>query len=275
MQQTQSQIDADLPVAPQEIRELLTRLTEASVESIPATEARTLGGLALETGIPIDRLRSALGEIRGERSPLKWPIPVALIAAVLAIGGWLLRPTPPVQAPPQIGPFATPAGTGNLSGLVPLDQVTFGPDSGSFQVDTSFSPTAPLQPGVSISATVGNVMWGSGDHRAAALQGPLTAEEEERLRKSLTELLGHVRERATRRELPTTPLPGQVLGKGYVVQFTIQTYFGTTGGSVTLPASGTDDEIANNSIRDAVDKAAKTLQEQLRWTASNRRERGP
>lgn len=263
--------ETETRVAPHEVRELLLRLNEGSVESLPPSETRTLGGLAVETGIPIDRLQDELHSMRGRRpaKPMPWLPPVALLAVTIGIGGWLWSATAPKKIP--MGPItSTPVmQIPSDRGLVNLDSVTYGPDSGLFKVEPTFQPTEKIKPGLSISAEVKGILWGAGDHRAAALRELLTKSEEAKLTQSIEELLRHVRKRAGKRDIPLGPdstfSNPQLLyeGKAYTVNLYINSYNGTASVQVPVPPLGTDDEDFARLSKAAAERAVGQLRRSL------------
>lgn len=266
--------EAETPVAPHEVRELLTRLNEGSVEALPPSETRTLGGLAVETGIPIDRLQEELDSVRGRRpaKPKPWLAPVALLAISLGIGGWLWTATLPKPAPPL--PMETlPAKTPELSnrGLVGLDQVTYGPDSGSYRVEPNFAPSQELPPGLSIAADVKGVVWGAGDHRAAVLTDPLSDAQAAQLTRSLEELLGHVRKRADKRGIPLDKSTMSASPDAFYddaafwANVRIESYGGNAYVQVPIPPPGVDDADFARLSKAGAKRAVAELQQSLRW----------
>jgi hypothetical protein len=279
-------LEADAPIAPQEIRELIARLTEQSVEAVPAHEARTLEGLALETGISVNQLRDGLADLRKPKRFIVPPAAIAAFVALVGVGYWAIVHTPPVDArapaaesvtapPVQVPVPVTP----DTSGTVPLTNVTFGPDSGNYSVDTGFEPSTPLPEGVSINAQASTIMWGSGDHRAAAFDKPLSPDQEAAVRKAMEELLQYVRADAPRRHVGT-PKPGTVTpgapGGTFAVQIGGMTYHGAYGGSVDLPPPGKEyDAAAARAISKAAKLFVEAMQEQLRQSGRWRRENGP
>jgi len=260
-------------VAPQEIRDLLARLTEYRVESIPIDEPRTLAGLSAHTGIPVSRLEAALLQVRGERTrPDRRPlIGLALAGAlVFAVGVTQSRsqPTPQVASGPALVTAPEPTAS-DLSNLVPLTSVTYGPDSGTYQVDPTFEPSSPPPPGIGFYASIDNILWGAGDRLKVARREPLTDSEAATLRSNLSELLVKVREDATRRKL-TLSVSGadpalSFDGKGFVTQLRIDSYNGSEGVSLRLPPVGVQEKDADRVIKRAVDKAVRNLQASLTW----------
>jgi hypothetical protein len=243
--------EAETRVAPHEIRELLTRLNEGSVEALPPSETRTLGGLAVETGISIDRLQNELDTMRGRRvkRPLPWLAPAALLAVTLGIGGWLWTATVPKTVPyePAV-PISVTTTPISDRGLVDLASVTYGPDGGRFKVEPTFMPSESMMPGISISAEVKGVLWGAGDHQAKALREPLTKAQEAKLGASVEELLRHVRKRAGKRGIPigdpSVYGDAEMLyeGKAHLINLYVLMYNGTAMVQVPVPPLGTDDE---------------------------------
>ncbi|MGV3618772.1 MAG: hypothetical protein ACO1SV_25900 [Fimbriimonas sp.] len=275
--------EAETPIAPHEVRELLTRLNETSVESLPVDETRTLGGLAVETGIPFDRLQHELDGLRGRRKrSLPWIVPVSLLAATVGIGGWLLSQpltTPAASVPPVPGNIMAPPPDMSRHGLVELSQVDFGPDSGSYMVEPTFQPINPIHEGISLCAGVDGVLWGSGNRRMKVLKTPLTAAEEAELRKSIEELLAHVRTRATKRKMPTATRPSEPTlpyeDPAYTVNLMLLHYYGLSSASVPIPPSGVDEAEFRRLSRAAAKLAVDRLQWQLRFHANASRPSGP
>lgn len=257
-------------IAPHEVSELLARLTEETTEGIRANEPRTLAGLALETGLPIDRLRSALEEIRG-RTRRRW-LPWTITAAVFAIAAFAaFRTLPPAAVVPvQVVQAPAPVvSTISKAGLVPLSQVSYGPAYGSELVEDTFYAPAKVPEGISLSASVEGVLWGAGNARSTALTHPLDAKSESALRKDLTELLDFVRVRASKRGLPLETLYGTAPvtfeGQGYETDVQILSYSGTVQVRVGLPPPGKANEAdADRIIHRAVDNLIEQLQAQLK-----------
>lgn len=265
--------EEETPVAPHEVRELLARLNEGSVEALPPSETRTLGGLAVETGIPIDRLQDELYSVRGQRpkKPMPWLAPAALLAVTLGIGGWLWSATIPkeIPLPPALTTPIVPLPSDR--GLVGLDSVTYGPDGGQYKVEPTFQPTEAIKPGLSISADIRGVLWGAGDHRAATVREPLTDKEEAQLARSIEELLRHVRNRAAKREIP----PGKPMalgdpeflyeGAAHSVTIYIQAYQGSGMTQVPIPPVGADDEDFKRLSKAAAKRVTRMFQQHLKF----------
>ena len=254
-------------IAPGEIRELVARLTAQSVESIPAGEARSLEGVAFETGIPVARLRETLEAIRREER-LKVP-PAAWVAFALlgGLGIWAVRHTPvdpflAPAAPPVVKPVPVEP---DLSGTVPLTQVTYGPDGGDLRVDPGFEPTKPLPEGISVYASIGKLLWGSGDFHVRAIDGPLSPKDATRVREVVEELLRYVRRDAPRRRLPLDERGIEVQANSY-------------GGFGTARSSWSPSEAGGGfaaSDRRAALTLVDSLQARLRWQSGARRQDGP
>lgn len=274
----------DTLVAPQEIRDLLARLTEYRVESVPIDQPRTLAGLAANTGIPVSRLEAALREVRGEKRRVR---PEPVIAGVL--GGALLlavvvsqlRGQPAVAAPAYISsaPVAQAPST-DRQNLVPLTSVTYGPDSGNFQVDPTFEPSVPPPSGIGYYAVVDNILWGAGDRLKVARHSALSDSELHDLRIGLAELLTKAREDATRRKVAVSPgsFAEPTLsfnGEGFSTQLRIDSYNGSEGVSMRLPPIGSNDKDAQRVIKRAVDRVTKNLQASLTWQSKVSRPQGP
>ncbi len=204
----------DSLIAPHEVRELLARLTDQTIESIGPQETRTVAGLALQTGVPVDTLRRALADLRGRNTPSVIGVRVVVALACVALTVLLARrmrepvPQPQAQLPPVQVPRPAPAVRPqiNLSGLVPLNEVPYGPVAGNAEAEPTFHPSKVLPDGLSISATVEPVFWGAGDASTSAIQSPLSNRQLAELRVDLKELLHHVRQRAARRGFPSGPV---------------------------------------------------------------------
>lgn len=268
-------------VEPHEVRELLSRLTETSIEQTGVREARTLEGLSLNTGVPLGYLRRELDRLRGRRRDFR-PAVAAILAIGIAVTGWVAtRPAPVSQTTPlsPTVPVAVSSAEAEKRGLVDLKSVTYGPDSGNVLVDPNFEPSQPVQPGLGISGQVADVLWGSGDPRADVLRTPLNDAEQARLESSLTELVEYIRRDATRRRLPSIPIvesPGLVFrGEGHVIHLSIRTYYGSSGGSLKVPPAGTEDAEAEKITRKVVNQIVDSLQAQLRFSEENRLRGGP
>lgn len=255
--------EGETPVAPHEVRELLTRLNEESVEAPSPSEARTLGRLAVETGIPLDRLRQELDSVRGRRAPKSrsWLAPAALLAVTLGVGGWLW-----MAKSPKTIPVTLPASVVSEQGLVALDSVTYGLDVGQYKVEPTFRPTKAIKPGISISAEVGGVLWGVGDHRAQITRKPLTTKEEADLVRTVEELLQHVRNRAPKRGFrPAKPIlggnPEMVYeGVAYTATVTVQSYRVSGMAQVPIPPNGIDEEEFKRLSKAAAKRAVSMMQ---------------
>lgn len=266
--------DPQAVVAPGEIRELVARLTQQSVEAVPAHEARTLEALALETGIPLANLRVTLAEMR-RKGHFTVPLGGWLGFAFLGLFAyWVINHPPPGAAPAMptvVAPAPVPkAPEVDYSDTTALTNVTYGPDGGAYKVDTGFVPITALPDGISVTAVVGQMLWGSGDHRAKAVDGALKPDEETAVRKNAAELLRYVRSDAARRHLATDGTSGSP------AMLEAYTYSGTSGASVRLPLPGaTRDAEAEAAIRRAVDQFVGAIQQSLRQQAKWRREQGP
>ena len=265
-------------IAPHEVRELVARLSQATVESRTVDDSGTLEGLAVSTGIPVARLREELDAMRGRRKSV---LPaLGSVAACMAILGatYFAWPRPKPQVAPTQPPVLAPVDI-KKAGLVQLTDVTYGPDRGSVLVDPSFEPTKPLPEGVSVSAQTGEVLWGAGDHRARAIQQSLSDADTVALKAGLAELLEYARERASKRGLPTSKgLMGvgtPYSGEGYSFMVSILTYYGACGSQVQLPVPGVDEADAKRAIRQGVDKAVEQLQHQLKTFERMHEDQGP
>ena len=263
--------ESETPVAPHEVRELLTRLNEESAEGITQSESRTLGGLAVETGIPVDRLRKELNSVRGLREirPLPWLPPAILLAATLGIGGWLWSTTKPKVVEPLASVSAPAPATISDRGMVGPEAVTYGPDNMVYKVDPTFSPTHEVMPGVSISAQFQSVLWGAGDHNAKALKDPLTKAQEKRLEDTIVELLKHARQRIAKYGVAPGPTvgtadpAGSYAGMGHNIDLRILSYQGTAMSNVPLPPLGTDDDDFKRLARVAAKSAVAGLRRRI------------
>jgi hypothetical protein len=271
--------EPEVLVAPQEIHELLSRLTEYRVDSLAIDVPRTLAGLAANTGIPVSRLQAELDAMRGKKKvPRFWhaaaPLFAIILVAAIAVAA---KPKPSPAAPPPVEVIA-PVGA-NLEGLVSLTQVTYGPDNGSQLVDPTFEPSVEMPKGVSAYVTTSNVLWGAGDRLAKALHAPLSSGDEAALRTILSEMLAKERQEATRRKLPLSENRGDPFlsypGTGFQTLISIESFSGAGGVSLTLPPEGSADDDANRIMKRAVDKVVKQLQGNLRWQASSRLGQAP
>ena len=263
--------DPQAVVAPGEIREIIARLTQQSVEAVPVHEARTLEALALETGIPLSNLRETLAEMR-RRGQFRVPLGAWLGFAFLGLFAYWVTRHPLPGAPPATSVAAPPPKPPkvDLSGTTTLANVTYGPDAGMYHVDTGFVPATALPDGISVAATSGDLLWGSGDHRAKALDGALKPDEVEIVRQNATELLRYVREDASRRGLSTAGT------NGCSVMLTSYAYNGGGSANVRLPLPGASkDAEAEGAIRVAVNRFVESIQQSLRLQEKWRREQGP
>lgn len=266
--------EEDTPVAPQEVRELLARLNEASLDvSSHGEKTRTLGSLAVETGIPVSRLRQELQSVRGDRhaNPIRRWGRAVLITLVLGAGGWLWTT---LESKEGLGGLSIANPFGALAsgqGLVAMDTVRFGPDQGQYQVEPSFQAPKTIKPGLSIAAEVQGVMWGMGDHRAQNLREPLTEAEEADLIRSLESLLRHVRNRAEKRGMaPAVWVYGgnpelAYEGKAYTVTLFLQAYQSSNAIQVPVPPLGADEEDFERLSRAAVKTLVSKLQGNLKF----------
>jgi hypothetical protein len=259
-------------IAPDEIQELIARLTERSVEGVPYHEARTLEGLAVETGIPVGRLQDELTRMRRPRIH----VPPLAVAATLLMGGyayWLLKPKGAPPAPAVAAP-APAAVTPDLSGLVPLSSVTYGPDSGPEMADPGFEPSKPMPEGLSVWATSGGVLWGAGDHRAAVIDKKLPPDVEAAVKDDIIELLKYARADAARRHLPL--VKGRDRRDGFPVNLTDACYYGVGGTSASIPPPGKEnDQAAERAINRAARELLDRLKERIRQQSEWNRDSGP
>lgn len=273
-------LEADALIAPAEIRELIARLTEQSVEAVPFYEARTLEGLALETGFSVARLRSMLAEVRGRKAFTIPPTARAAFVLLALLTAWIvLHPAPAmVMAPDLSAPVAV--SSPDLSGTVSLANVTYGPAAGDYAVVPNFEPRNALPKGLSIVAVVRNVLWGSGDHRAAVIQRPFTSASAETIRANVVELLEYVRDDAGRRKIPTDQYSsGEVVGtptEQSTVTLYSYTYYYPDIMEVQLPPPDPGhDKAAAQAIERAAKLFAERIQARLKRELDLRGENGP
>ena len=233
-------------IAPNEVRELLARLTEQSIDAIPANESRTLEGLAVETGIPLVRLKQTLAEMREKKAFSVPPIAWVFIAFLAGLSVWMLRPSSQhaLNDAPQVA--TTTPSTRDISGLESATGVTFGPDFGISFADTGFVPSQPLAEGLSIAVLLQDVVWGSGDHRAKAIEKPLNDRESNAMQRDIEELLAYARNSADRRHLWPP-------GAAHTLRVQIRTYYGSASAIADFSSSDPNPE----------KKAAKYATEQL------------
>ena len=260
-------LETDAPIAPAEIRELIARLTEQSVDSVPAYESRTLEGLALEMGLPLARLRTAYEELHGRKAFSIPPAAWVGFAFLAFYAGWLVSHPIPGQAV-VVEPLAAnvPLPTVDTADTVPLTSVTYGPDGGNFAVDPGFEPSTPLPEGLSVSVSAGNLLWGAGDHHARAIVEPLTPYVEASVEADVVEMLQYVRREALRRKVV---FPG---GRATVQALT---YSGSASVELPLPPPGEKDAAAANAIRRAAKTLVERIQAQIRSRAEMYRDQGP
>lgn len=260
MKQGREAPQTDVLIAPTEIDELLTRLAEQSFEGTPHHQARTLEGLAAETGIPVIRLQAELARMRGRPRVSVPPFAIACVALIGGYGYWVLNQRQPEPAPSVQQTEPARVEEPDREGLVSLESVTYGPDFGVEKVDPGFQPLHPLPKGLSFAASTGGVLWGTGDHRATVIQKSFSDEEKADLQKTAMELLRHVRAEAARRHLPMTKEFDRSHLMGFPVILSSQSYYGQSQASVSLPPPGSkDDDASENRIR----QAAKQLVDQL------------
>lgn len=228
----------DTLIAPHELRELISRLTEAQVEAIDVDHPRTLAAIAADTGIPIERLEAMLKESRGHQKP-RWLFVAAGVC--LLFGGalaWAIisRQTPPEAPVRELGKW-------DHEGLIPISQVRYGPDTGF--ADPVFHPSKPLPAGMSISLVMQPVAWGAGDHYGSRITPEVLERSSEDIKSDLTELMECARVRATERGM--TPAvshadPGLgVLGASFGMQLRIESSNGGAYAAVALPPAGEGD----------------------------------
>ena len=282
MESVDTTIQTDQLIAPEEVRELLKRLTESSVEAIPTNEPRSVAGLALETGLPVSRISYELKQLR--RSGVsRWFIGGGVVSVFLALsyGAKLLSQPAPIMRPPPpqaVTPPPADLTSKQFAGLSPLSAVTFGPDSGPVGADTSFVPTHALPPGISIAAISDGVMWGSGDHHSTTFQGPIDDKLRDWLEQSIAELMEAAREGAASRELPVTDgTPGSIGGdKGYPTNVEILSYNGVAEAAVQIPPPGAQYDVqAKNADRRIADQLLAQLKQQLDMQRSMEESQGP
>jgi len=280
---TTEESDAGVLIAPQEVRELIARLTEHSVEGIPFDEPRTLTGLSLETGIPVEKLRSTLQKMQGKDRRRMIVTGVAggaicLIAMTIALRSRpkesvVVLPQPEVQ---QVSPIVLPP---YRPGLVSIKTVTYGPDNTDSMVDPTFAPPHTMPPGLSLSLTVDGVLWGAGDPRSGTLLHTLSADQVQELRENIIAVLQYSRSKAKDLQLATgvrgSPQSGSN-AKSYSGILELTNYNGTPQDRVTIPPEGKDHDVeAAGLFAAAADKAIDSLQRQVRLQSSWRTQSGP
>ncbi len=261
--------ESEAMIAPQEMKELLTRLTESQLEGVKVDEPRTLAGLALETGVPLDQLRKNLEDLRtGPRKKTRRIVGFVAVALTLSVGfAFLFQPFQPAEAviPANVPPSFSAVST---DGLLPLNRVTYGPDAGSIWVDPKFEPSAPVQSGISISAQVGNVLWGVGDSRSALITKSLDEKSLAQLKLQLRELLRYVRNHAGERVSTNAHT--------YSVGIDIRLGEGDSQTVITLPFPDHQyDKDADWLIKKASEDMATQLQDSLRYREGIQRNAGP
>ncbi|RYG25797.1 hypothetical protein EON82_05730 [bacterium] len=260
----------DVLIAPGEIDELMTRLAEQTFQGVPHYQARTLEGLAAETGIPVLRLQAELARMRGRPRVSVPPLAIAGVALVGAYGYWVLnRRQPEPQPTVQQTQPAPPSDEPDQEGLTSLDSVTYGPDYGTDKVDPNFQPVHALPEGLSFTASTGGVLWGTGDHRAAVIQQTFSNKEKAALEETVVELMKHVRTEAARRRLPTTKEFDRNHLLGFPVILSSESYYGRAQTSVSIPPPSEKD---NDAFDNRARAAAKQLVEQLIQNIRQRRE---
>ncbi|HTQ09897.1 MAG TPA: hypothetical protein VMI31_07490 [Fimbriimonadaceae bacterium] len=249
-------------IAPHEMRELLSRLTESSVESIRPSEPRTLAGIALDTGIPIEKLQELLLEIRG-RKHSHWPL--IAMAAVLILAALWIATRRSATVPAASAPVARTA-TIDEEGLVALSAVRYGPSEGPLRVDPGFSPPKPLPAGIAIAAQIGPVVWGAGDRYGQALHTSPSATQTRSIQSDIEALIAHARLHASRRRLPFSEVGGDsgliVEGPGDLIQVSIEASNVESTASLRIPPSG---QGSDAEIRALVHRASNLLIERLRF----------
>lgn len=228
----------DALIAPHELRELISRLTEAKVEAIDVDHPRTLAAIAADTGIPIERLEALLKESRGHK---KSRLPFVAAGVCLLFGGivaWAM-----LSRHPQPEPTVRELGKWDHEGLVPINQVRYGPDTGF--ADPVYHPSKPLPAGMSISLVVIPIAWGAGDHFGRRITPEVLAQSSDDIKTDLVELMECVRTRAKeRRMLPAGNHadPGLgVLDASYPMQLRIESSNGGAYVAVALPPAGEGD----------------------------------
>jgi hypothetical protein len=270
-------------IAPHEVRELVMRLNERSVEGMRFDEPRTLAGLALETGIPTERLRETLRKIQGKgRVRGLW---FAAVGGVTLVGGAIgflyFRRTEPMVAttPIVVRPAPSdPAIVAMQPGLVPATQVPYGPISGNVYVDPSFVPPHPIPPGLGITVTIGNVMWGAGNPHADSITKPFDSAQLKRLREDIVAMLEYARSHAG--PLGLKPNPGTVGPPPFPPMFpailTDEAYSGVGSAGANLPPSGKEfDDQAARVIGTAADSLVDSITNMFEQGQSNRLLQGP
>ena len=267
----------ETPVAPHEVREILLRLTEQNTEGIKADEPRTLSGLALETGVPLERLSGMLDTIQGRRKKQSALVPYAAVVAFLALVGWVAFRPPKVQSTAPL----IESVQADSTGLVPLNQVTYGLDSGTYMVEPTFDPPHPMMDGVSISITVDNVLWGAGDHHAAVVTKPMTDAQAKKLKEDIIALAEHVRTKSAKRNLAHAKVVGNdpelsFDGSSYTAMLGYRTYFGAGGARFPIPLPGAENDAeAKRLVSRAADRTIAMMQQNLKFEQSAARSSGP
>lgn len=282
----QDDTDGGILVAPHEVRELIVRLTEQSVEGIRFDEPRTLAGLSIQTGVSVDQLRKTLRKIqsRDRRRPIWLAISAVLVVIAVRVL-WARSPTTHVsvratkQEPIQSDqPLLQPT---RREGLAPVAQVTYGPEAGDFLVDPTFSPLHMLPEGLGISLEIHEILWGAGNPRSGTLHGPLSASVEKGLREDLLSLLQYARRRAgSFGENPgATSVFNPALhaeGPAFPASLEEQDYGGQAVTALSIPPPGKEsDAEAARIFSKAVDDLVDQLQNRLRMIERTGSQSGP
>jgi hypothetical protein len=166
-------------------------------------------------------------------------------------------------------------------GLVPVSEVTYGPDYGEFRVDPTFSPPHPLPPGLGISLSVGNLVWGAGDPRASTLREPFSDSAEKELHENIVALLQYVRTRVGKFNIKPAKsiVPDPALkadGPAFTGNLLQREYSGESQIDLSFPPPGKDhDPEANRIFNQAADNLIDQIQGRLRGTIRIRTEMGP
>jgi hypothetical protein len=169
-----------------------------------------------------------------------------------------------------------PAGlTAVVPTTVPVGSVSYGPDiwkEGT--IDPSFRPGGPLPQGLAITATVGNVLWGCGDRKAAGAQPPEGATAKQ-IEERLQELVVYVRDQVTSRNLPVpdanVPKEFQTALPSIPVMLGLEWRNGGGGTTIAIPTG--HDAHAEAELRRIVHLAAKQMTDQtadsIQWIRGN------
>ncbi len=268
----------EIPVAPHEVRELLLRLTEQNTEGIRADEPRTLSGLALETGISIERLRFTLDAIQNKRKKIPIAVRYAAVALLLTYVSWVtFRPARPESS----SAITIPSPAFDDRGLVAASSVTWAATDMTALAEETYDPPHPMLTGISVSLGVGKVLWGAGDYQAAVVTKPLTSQEIKDLREDIVALIEHARIRAEKRSLAASSSPsgfGDMYydGVAYTGNLYYRSYHGGGGTTVPIPTAGKARDYDSKRLAGkAADKIIEALQQNMKFEASSARSNGP